>query len=65
MSAITSQVDGVPAYTKQYINGAWVDSDGKDLIDVYDSNNGEVFAKVISGTASDTEKVYNQAHLQR
>lgn len=59
--SIATQVDGVPAYTKQYINGAWVDSDGKGLIDVYDSNNGKVFAKVINGTKSDTEKV-NEAY---
>jgi hypothetical protein len=48
----------VQEYTKQYINGEWVTSTNgaKSLIDVYDSNTGEVFARAPKGSTADTAK---------
>jgi aldehyde dehydrogenase (NAD+) len=54
----------VPTYDKQYINGEWVASthgSAGNLIDVWDSNTGEVCAKVISGSTTDTENAIEAA----
>jgi len=50
-------------YTKQYINGEWVEStNGPDsLIDVFDSNTGEVFARAPKGSSEDTAKAVEAA----
>jgi len=40
-------------YDKIYINGKWVASSGKDLLDVTNSTTEEVIARVPSGTAED------------
>jgi len=52
----------IETYEHQYINGEWVEStNAGQYIDVFDSNNGEVFAKVISGSQADTEKAIEAA----
>ena len=49
-------------FSKQYINGAWVESTNAGrYIDVFDSNTGKVCAKVIDGSAADTEKAIEAA----
>ncbi len=55
--------DGIVHYTKQYINGGWVTSaNGPDaLLDVYDSNTGQVFARVPRGAAADTAQAVEAA----
>ncbi|MBI4854869.1 MAG: aldehyde dehydrogenase family protein [Acidobacteria bacterium] len=40
-------------YDKIYINGKWVESSGKDFLDVTNSTSEEVIARVPSGTAED------------
>ena len=42
-------------HDKLYIDGAWVPSTGSDTIDVHDSTNGEVIARVPAGTADDVD----------
>jgi acyl-CoA reductase-like NAD-dependent aldehyde dehydrogenase len=45
----------VQVHDKLYIDGAWVPSTGSDTIDVNDSTNGEVIARVPAGTADDVD----------
>jgi aldehyde dehydrogenase (NAD+) len=45
----------VQVHDKLYIDGAWVPSTGSDTIDVHDSTNGEVIARVPAGTADDVD----------
>jgi aldehyde dehydrogenase (NAD+) len=45
----------VQIHDKLYIDGAWVPSTGSDTIDVHDSTNGEVIARVPAGTADDVD----------
>ncbi|MGH9252110.1 MAG: aldehyde dehydrogenase family protein [Acidimicrobiales bacterium] len=42
-------------HDKLYIDGGWVPSTGSDTIDVHDSTNGEVIARVPAGTADDVD----------
>ncbi|MGH9229385.1 MAG: aldehyde dehydrogenase family protein [Acidimicrobiales bacterium] len=42
-------------HDKLYIDGAWVPSTGSDTIDVHDSTNGDVIARVPAGTADDVD----------
>ena len=42
-------------HDKLYIDGAWVPSTGSGTIDVHDSTNGEVIARVPEGTADDVD----------
>jgi aldehyde dehydrogenase (NAD+) len=52
----------IPTFEKQYINGEWVASTTPgQFIDVFDSNTGEVCAKVINGSRADTEKAIEAA----
>jgi aldehyde dehydrogenase (NAD+) len=51
----------VTTYDKLYIDGAWVTSDGSGTIDVFDSTNGEVIAKIPSGTAADVDRAVQAA----
>jgi acyl-CoA reductase-like NAD-dependent aldehyde dehydrogenase len=51
----------VQEHDKIYIDGAWVPSDGKGSIEVFDSTNGEVIGKVPAGTASDVDKAAKAA----
>jgi acyl-CoA reductase-like NAD-dependent aldehyde dehydrogenase len=46
----------VTTYDKLYINGEWVASDSKELIDVIDSVTEDVMARIVAGTASDVDK---------
>jgi aldehyde dehydrogenase (NAD+) len=39
-----------------YVDGAWVDSESTDTLDVFDSSNGEVFGSVVAGTAGDVDR---------
>ena len=49
-------------FSKQYIDGAWVEStNAGQYIDVFNSNTGEVCAKVINGSAADTERAIEAA----
>ena len=50
-------------YTQQYIDGAWVTSTNGAgaLLDVYDSNTGEVFARAPRGSAEDTGRAIEAA----
>lgn len=49
-------------FSKQYINGEWVESTNKgQFIDVFNSNDGTVCAQVINGSAADTEKAIEAA----
>lgn len=54
---------GITEYTKQYINGEWVTSSNgpQSLIDVFDSNTGEVFARAPRGSAEDTAQAVEAA----
>eukprot|EP00940_MAST-03C_sp_MAST-3C-sp2_P000769 g769.t1 len=52
----------IPVYDKQYINGAWVASESKETLPVIDSNTGKIFARVVNGTSSDTERAINAAY---
>ena len=64
-SAAAAASDGgiITEYTKQYINGEWVTSSHgpQALIDVYDSNTGEVFARAPRGSAEDTAQAVEAA----
>jgi acyl-CoA reductase-like NAD-dependent aldehyde dehydrogenase len=51
----------VQTYDKIYIDGAWVPSTGSDSIDVFDSTNGEVIARIPEGTADDVDKAVQAA----
>uniref|UniRef100_A0A7S3PLH0 aldehyde dehydrogenase (NAD(+)) n=1 Tax=Aplanochytrium stocchinoi TaxID=215587 RepID=A0A7S3PLH0_9STRA len=57
----------IPVYSKQYINGDWVDStnntlpDSEKYIDVLDSNTDTVCARVINGSSADTERAIEAA----
>jgi acyl-CoA reductase-like NAD-dependent aldehyde dehydrogenase len=51
----------VQTYDKIYIDGAWVPSTGSDSIDVFDSTNGEVIARIPQGTADDVDKAVQAA----
>jgi aldehyde dehydrogenase (NAD+) len=46
----------IRTYDKIYVGGAWVPSSGSELIDVIDSTNEEVMARVASGTAGDVDR---------
>ena len=62
MSSTRNMQTDVTLYDKQYINGKFVKSDSKEpFIDVYDSNTGKVFAKVVNGSPHDTEKAIDAA----
>eukprot|EP00943_MAST-04B_sp_MAST-4B-sp1_P005839 g5839.t1 len=54
---------GIIEYSKQYINGEWVTSTNgsESFIDVYDSNNGQVFARAPKGSSADTAKAIEAA----
>jgi aldehyde dehydrogenase (NAD+) len=51
----------VTTYDKIYIDGAWVPSAGSGSIDVFDSSNGEVIARIPDGTADDVDKAVQAA----
>ena len=46
---------------KLYIDGAWVPSNGKDTIDVFDSTDGSVIGTIPEGTADDVDKAAKAA----
>lgn len=48
-------------YDKIYINGKWVESTGKDFLDVTNSTTEEVIARVPNGTAEDVEAAVKAA----
>jgi aldehyde dehydrogenase (NAD+) len=48
-------------YDKVYIDGAWVPSSGSGSIDVFDSSNGEVIARIPEGTADDVDRAVQAA----
>jgi aldehyde dehydrogenase (NAD+) len=54
---------GIIEYSKQYINGEWVTSTNgaQSFIDVYDSNNGQVFARAPKGSSIDTARAVEAA----
>jgi len=52
----------VQEHDKIFIDGAWVPSTGSGTIDVFDSSNGEVFARIPEGTAEDVDKAAKAAH---
>ncbi len=56
----------MPEYTKHYINGAWVApapaAAGRALLDVFDSNTGEVFARAPNGCIADSNRAIEAAH---
>jgi acyl-CoA reductase-like NAD-dependent aldehyde dehydrogenase len=39
-----------------FINGAWVESDGNDLLDVVDPSSGQVIGQIIDSTKSDVDR---------
>ena len=43
-------------YTKLYIDGAWVPSDGSETIDVINPSTEQVIAAVPAGTAADVDR---------
>jgi aldehyde dehydrogenase (NAD+) len=45
----------VQVHDTLYIDGAWVPSTGSDTIDVFDSTNGEVIARIPGGTPADVD----------
>lgn len=49
-------------YTKQYINGEWVDSESGESIDVVNPATGEVFGRVARGNSEDVNKAVEAAH---
>ncbi|EHJ07245.1 aldehyde dehydrogenase family protein [Staphylococcus simiae] len=49
-------------YTKQYINGEWVDSYSNDTIDVINPANEEVIGKVAKGNKQDVDDAVEAAH---
>ncbi|MBO1199168.1 aldehyde dehydrogenase family protein [Staphylococcus simiae] len=49
-------------YTKQYINGEWVDSHSNDTIDVINPANEEVIGKVAKGNKQDVDDAVEAAH---
>jgi aldehyde dehydrogenase (NAD+) len=51
----------VQVYDKLYIDGAWVPSSGTGSIDVFDSSNGEVIARIPDGTADDVDRAAQAA----
>jgi aldehyde dehydrogenase (NAD+) len=52
----------VQEHDKIYIDGAWVPSAGTGSIDVFDSTNGEVIARIPQGTAADVDAAAKAAH---
>jgi aldehyde dehydrogenase (NAD+) len=52
----------VQVHDKLYIDGAWVPSTGSDAIDVFDSTNGEVIARIPAGTPADVDVAATTAH---
>jgi len=48
-------------YTKQYINGEWVDSTGDETIDVYNPATEEKIGMVASGTKEDVDRAVKAA----
>jgi aldehyde dehydrogenase (NAD+) len=52
----------VQVFDKLYIDGAWVPSSGSGAIDVFDSTNGEVIARIPEGTADDVDAAATAAH---
>ncbi|HET6953232.1 MAG TPA: aldehyde dehydrogenase family protein [Acidimicrobiales bacterium] len=57
----TNVTTNVTTYDKIYIDGAWVPSSGSGTIDVHDSTNGEVIARIPEGTAADVDKAVQAA----
>ena len=49
-------------YTKQYINGEWVDSHSNETIDVINPANEEVIGKVAKGNKQDVDDAVEAAH---
>lgn len=48
-------------YTKQYINGEWVDSTSGEYIDVINPATEEVFGKIAKGNKEDVDKAVEAA----
>jgi lactaldehyde dehydrogenase/glycolaldehyde dehydrogenase len=55
MAAMKETVAGVPRY-RHFINGQWVDSTGKEIIDVENPATQEIVATVPRGTADDADR---------
>lgn len=56
--------DGIPQF-KMLIDGKWQESSGKTTIDVRSPIDGQVFARVQSGTTSDADAAVNSAFTSR
>jgi acyl-CoA reductase-like NAD-dependent aldehyde dehydrogenase len=58
-----SSTSGITEYTKQYINGEWITSTNgaQSLLDVFDSNTGQVFARAPKGSTADTARAIEAA----
>lgn len=62
MPAMKEIVAGVPRY-RHFINGQWVDSTGKEIIDVENPATQEIIATVPRGTADDADRALIAARI--
>ena len=46
---------------KIYVNGAWVDSEGTDLIEVFNPTTEALLGTIVSGTAGDVDRAVEAA----
>ena len=55
--AVTEQkADTIKVYDKHYINGAWIDPEGSETIDVISASTEQVIGRIPAGTPADVDK---------
>src|SRR5580693_4948474 len=52
----TTERDGIRTITTHYIDGAFVESHGREVIDIIKPTNGKVIARVTLGDEEDTQR---------
>src|ERR1700758_438215 len=51
-----TETDGIKALTTHYIDGAFVESHGREVMDIIKPTNGKVIARVTLGDEEDTQR---------
>ena len=60
-SGVATHADHVKHITDLYINGSWIPSTGKEVVEVYDPTTAQVVATVPAGTPEDVDKAVKAA----
>jgi aldehyde dehydrogenase (NAD+) len=65
---MTTNRDAIKRITTQYIDGAFVESHGQEVMDIIKPTNGQVIGRVTLADEEDTRRAIDaakKAHLQR